>query len=168
MKAISTEQTPANIALVLSLLTGIPTRLAALANAHPPARLLEPLGPADRSAHEVLVHIINCEAVTANTITLALLLKEPLVPAIHPERDLGKLTHLERQPFPDLLTYFTFRRTVLLDVLNGLSEAKWGRAFREEGKQRKESVYLQARGLALHEDEHLAWLAEKLGGSGAP
>ena len=32
----------------------------------------------------------------------------------------------------------------------------------KKGKQRVESVYWQARGLALHEDEHLTWLEERL------
>lgn len=62
--------------------------------------------------------------------------------------------------FDDLLMYFKFRRTVMLRVLSGLKEVQWLCAIREEGKQRKETVYWRARSLALHEVEHV-WDLEK-------
>jgi hypothetical protein len=127
-------------------------------------QLHAPLGSGERSFHETLVHLINCEARTSEAIPLALLANEPLLPAIHPERDLGKLLHLEQLPFPDLLAYFKFRRTILLRVLQGLTEKKWSRVIRQEGKIRNESVYWQARAQALHEWEHLQELGRKLEG----
>jgi hypothetical protein len=60
------------------------------------------------------------------------------------------------------MVYFGLRRTVLLRVLASLTEEKWSRCIREEGKQRKESVYWRARGQALHELEHLQDLETKL------
>ena len=50
----------------------------------------------------------------------------------------------------------------MLRVLSELKEAQWSRSIREEGKQRKETVYWRARSLALHEVEHLGDLENKL------
>jgi hypothetical protein len=83
-----------------------------------------------------------------------LLADEPWIASIHPERDLGKLLQFDRLPFAELMAYFGLRRVVLLRVLESLTEEKWSRCIREAGKQRKESVYWRARGIALHEWEH--------------
>lgn len=107
-------------------------------------------------------HLLNCEARSSNAITLALLAKEPMLAPIHPQRDLGKLLRYDQYPLDELLKYFEFRRRVLLNVLNSLKDNQWSRVIRQEGKQRKESVYWQARGLALHELEHVQDLERKL------
>jgi hypothetical protein len=106
--------------------------------------------------------LLNSEARSSEAIYLALLAGEPFVPDIHPERQWGKLLKLEQLPFSDLLSYFELRRTILLHVLTSLTEAQWTRVIREERKKRKESVYWQARSLALHELEHLSDLRAKL------
>jgi hypothetical protein len=154
-KAISTQQTPANIAAVMALLTDAPAQLARLSASLPEARLRQPLGPGQRSFAEVLAHLLYCEALTADAIYQALLLDEPLIADIHAERQLGKLLRFDLLPFRDLLAYFNLRRAVLLRVLTGLDDKGWSRAIREAGKQRKESVYWRARGQALHEVEHV-------------
>ncbi len=152
---ITTTPTPENIAAVLDLLAGIPDRLQTIANQFSLVQLITSIGPGARTPTEILAHIINCEAVTAEAITLALLKKEPLLPGLHPERDLGKLLNYHQRPFPDLLAYFTFRLVTLLDVLRSLTDKLWSRTVREEGKKRRESIYWLARGQAIHEDEHL-------------
>ena len=161
-KQISTEQTEANIHQVLQLLRETPERLKSLSNGLSGRQLREPLGPAERSFTETLAHILHCEAFTSQAIYLALLIDEPLIPNIHPERDLGKLIRLDLMTYENLLAYFELRRTILLRVLEPLTEKKWSRVVREEKKQRKESVYWQARGQALHELEHVLDLEEKL------
>lgn len=161
-KSIATQQTPTNIAAVLTLLTDTPTRLETLSTPLPPDQLRIPLGDGERSFTEDLAHLINCEARTSEKIYMALLADEPFFLDIHPERHWGKLLHHEQEDFADLLAYFKFRRRALLRVLNSLTEAQWSRVIREENKQRKESVYWQARSLALHELEHLTNLANKL------
>lgn len=88
-------------------------------------------------------------------IVLALLTREPLLVTIHAERDYGRLLRHDLMPFDDMLAYFRYRRAALLRVLEALDEQQWARTVREEGKQRRESVYRLARGLALHEAEHL-------------
>jgi hypothetical protein len=58
-------------------------------------------------------------------------------------------------PLPDCLALFRIRRTVLSRVLASLTDKQWSRQVEEPGKLRKESVYWQARGLALHDLDHL-------------
>ncbi|MCQ3938324.1 MAG: hypothetical protein DPW18_14935 [Chloroflexi bacterium] len=161
--SISTACTSANIERVVRLLAETPVRLEALGEPLPAQELRRPLGEGERSFMETLVHLLNSEARTSEAIHLALLLDEPLVADIHPERDWGKLVRLDLLEFAELLAYFKTRRRALLRVLSALTEAQWVRSVRESGKRRKESVYWKARSLALHESEHLEDLEIKLG-----
>lgn len=161
-KQISTAQTDSNIKEVVRLLSETPERLAALSKGLSEAKLQEAFGQGERSFKETLAHLINTESISSGAIYLALMLDEPMLPAIHAERDLGKLLRLDLLPFSELMMYFTTRRTVLLRILVSLTEDQWSRSIRENGKQRKESVYWRARGLALHELEHLNDLELKL------
>jgi hypothetical protein len=155
-KSISTEFSPANTAKAVEYLTATPQALVSLSALFAPEALYQPLRAGDRSFMEILAHIVNCDERTSDSIYAALLLKEPLVLDIHPERDWGKLLHYEQSNAAELLAYFSFRRKTLLRILNGLSEAQWARAIQEAGKQRKETVYLLARMQSLHEVHHLA------------
>ena len=161
-KAISTEQTPENIQQVLTLLANIPHCLQACANSLSLEQLTQPLGPSERTPTEVLAHILHCEALTAESIYLALMLKEPLLHKVHAERDIGNLLRLDQYTFEELLNYFTFRRKVLMNILASLNEKQWARTLREKGKKRQESVYWRARSQALHELEHLEDIESKL------
>jgi hypothetical protein len=157
-KAISTELTPANREAVARLLAEAPERFERALRGLPPERLAAPLGPGQRSPAQVLAHVLHCEARTTEAIVQALLVREPLLPAIHPERHLGQLLRLDRLAPADLLAYFRLRRVVLMGALGGLTDRQWARTVRQPGKQRQESVYWQARGQALHEQDHLAEL----------
>ena len=161
-KQISTNHTDSNTKEVLRLLAETPVKLESLGKGLSAEQLNKPLGKGERSFTEALAHLINCEAITAESIYLALLTDEPLLAGIHAERDLGKLLCFDLFPFPDLLAYFKTRRMVLLRVLESLNEEKWSRCVREAGKQRKESIFWRARGQALHELEHLLDLEDKL------
>lgn len=149
---ISTAQTEANIRAVLGVLS----------KDYPEKQLRQPLAPGERSFNEVLAHLIHTEALTSQAIYLALLVEEPLLPAIHAERDLGKLLRFDLLPIKQLIDYFSLRRKVLLRVLEPLTDAQWARVMREEKKQRRESIYWRARAQALHEREHLQDLDSKL------
>ncbi len=164
-KAISTDQTSANIAKVMETLAESPIRLEALSKSvsAPSRKLRQPLGKGERTATEVLAHLINGEARSSEIIYQALLVNEPFFADIHPERDWGKLLRFDLLEFSELLAYFTIRRKVLLRVLSGLKEKDWARAVREEGKQRKESVYWRARTIAMHELDHVGDLERKVG-----
>lgn len=161
-KTIPTKVTSTNIAQVLGLLAETPGTLEALSRTMPVKKRNQPLGEGERSLTETLVHLINSEARISESIYLALLVDEPLIADIHSERDWGQLLRYDLSDFDELLTYFKFRRVVMLRVLSGLKEVQWSRAIREEGKQRKETVYWRARSLALHEVEHVGDLESKL------
>lgn len=161
-KPISTKLTSSNIARILALLADTPVRLKHLTHTLSTEQVGQPLGTGERSCHQDVAHLLNCEARSTETIFLALLANEPLVLTVHPERQWGKLARYDRSPFSDLLAYFSFRRTTLLRVLDSLTEKEWARTIREAGKQRQESVYWQARSLALHEQEHLTDIERKL------
>lgn len=165
-KAISTQLTPENISRVTALLAEIPVKLERLAEGLPAGQLLQPLGPGERSFTEDLAHLLNTEARSSEAIYLALLAEQPVFINIHPERQWGKLLQYEQFLFSDLLTYFKFRRTVLLRVLSMLTEEQWARVIREDGKQRQESVYWRARSIGLHELEHFTDLENKLKSAG--
>jgi hypothetical protein len=162
-KQISTDQNEANIHKVMQLLTEMPSRLESLQRQLSQKQLNTPLAPAERSPTQVLAHILHCEAIAVESIYLALLISEPMVPEVHPERDLGKLLRLDSLSFGELLAYFKLRRTILLRVLEPLTEKKWSRVVQQPKKARKESVYWCARGQALHELEHILDLEAKLG-----
>lgn len=162
-KLISTDQTPANIAKVMEILAASPDRLGALSKGVSAEGLRQPLGKDERTPTEVLAHMINGEALSSERIYQALLVNEPFFADIHPDRNWGKLLRFDLLEFSDLLAYFKLRRNVLLRVLSGLKEEGWAKCVREEGKQRKESVYWRARALAMHELDHVGDLEKKLG-----
>ena len=162
-KTISTKPTAANITNIMTLLTDTPVKLASFSDGLSDEQLCRPLGSGERSFTEDLAHLLNCEARSSEAIYLALLADEPVFVNIHPERQLGKLLRYDRFSVSELLAYFTFRRTVLLRVLTSLTDEQWSRTIREEGKKRQESVYWQARSLALHELDHLSDIESKLG-----
>jgi hypothetical protein len=161
-KSISTQPTKENINAILNILSQTLQKLNLYAEKLSPEQACLPLGEGKRSFVQDLAHLINCEAVSSQAICLALMLKEPLLHDIHPERDWGKLLRYDLLDVSDLLAYFKVRRVVLLRILNSLNDEQWLRLVREENKQRKESVYWQARGLALHELDHLTDLEKKL------
>jgi hypothetical protein len=161
-KSITPDQTPENIAKVLEVLTQSPVRLEALSRSVAAERISQPLGKGERTPTEALAHMLNVEAISSEMIYQALLVKEPFFADIHPERDWGKLLRFDLLNFSELFAYFLIRRKVLLQVLSGLKEKDWSRTIREEGKQRKESVYWRARTIAMHELDHLGDLEKKL------
>lgn len=161
-KQIATIQTETNIREIIRLLKDTPGRLESVSKGLSDQELRGPLGAGERSFTEALAHLINTEARSSEAIYLALLADEPVLVDIHAERDLGKLLRYDLLPFTELMAYFKVRRTVLLRVLESLTEEQWSRCIREERKQRKESAYWRARGIALHELEHLQDLEIKL------
>ena len=161
-KPLSTDLTPANITKVMEMLAEGPNRWEALSKSVPAEKLRQPLGKGERTPSEVLAHMLNGEAISSEMIYQALLVKEPFFADIHPERDWGKLLRFDLLDFSELLTYFIIRRKVLMRVLSAMKEKDWARVVREEGKQRKESIYWRARTIAMHEQDHLGELERKL------
>ncbi len=161
-KSVSTKLTNANSAVVIDLLADIPGKLEGLSQGLSNEQLRQPLGFEERSFTEVLAHLLHCEARSSEAIYLALLVDEPLLMNIHPERQWGKLLRYDLLTFSELLAYFKLRRVVLRRVLASLTAEQWARSIREEGKKWQESVYWRARAVAMHEVEHLAEIESKL------
>jgi hypothetical protein len=161
-RAISTDLTNTNIVKVREILAETPAQLEGLIKQLSDEQLRQPLGVDERSFTEDLAHLIHTEARSSEAIYLALLLTEPLIAHVHPERQWGKLLRYDLLAFSDLLTYFKLRRAVLLRVLTSLTEEQWARTISETGKKRQESVYWRARTIAMHEIEHLTDLQSKL------
>ena len=161
-KRLSTKVTAANIETIRETLRRIPDELERLGSALTLPQLDEPLAEGERTPRRVLAHILNCEAYSFRAIHFALLLDAPRMPRIHAERDWSRLTRYEQFSYADMLAYFRFRRRALMSILDRLDETEWHRAFLPEGRKKPDTVYLQARGMALHESEHMADLREKL------
>jgi hypothetical protein len=165
-KAISTDLTGINIAKIMEYLADTPVQLESLSKPLSEEQLRQPLGAGERSFMEDLAHLIHTEARSSEAIYLALLLDEPLVADVHPERQWGRLLKFDVLSFSELLAYFKLRRVILLRVLASLTERQWARSIRESGKKRPESVYWRARTIAIHELDHLSDLQNKLNGTG--
>ncbi len=133
-KAISTDLTSANIVKVMEVLADTPAQLESLSKPLHEKGLRQPLGAGERSFTEDLAHLIHTEARSSEAIYLALLLDEPLMTDVHPERQWGKLLRYDLLAFSDLLAYFILRRAVLLRVLASLTEEQWARSIREKGR----------------------------------
>ena len=161
-KAISTDLTSTNITKVMEILVETPAQLQRLSKPLSEEQLLQPLGAGERSFTEDLAHLIHTEDRSSEAIYLALLMDEPLIPDVHPERQWGKLLKFDLLPFSELLAYFKLRRVVLLRVFDSLTETQWRRSIREAGKKRQESVYWRARTIAMHELDHISNLQNKL------
>lgn len=161
-KTISTQLTPANIAKTLELLADMPGKLVSLSQRFTAEQFRQPLVHGERSFSEIVAHLLHCEARISEAIYLALLAQEPFVVDVHPERQWGKLVRYDLLEGAELLAYFNLRRKVLHRVLTSLTETQWARTIREEGKQRQESVYWQARSLALHELAHVSEIENRL------
>lgn len=156
--SLSTKPTPTNIATVLELLSSTVEVLEKTASHFTEEQLRQPPEPGKRAMTEVLAHLINCEARTAEAIYLALLVNEPTFTDVHPERQLGKLLRFDAFAYAELVAYFRLRRAVLLRVLTNLPPESWLRVVHEADRKRPLSVYLWARSLALHELEHFSEL----------
>ena len=109
-KRLSTQATPTNIQAALQILEGIPHQLEKLSRGLAQEELVRPLGEGERSFSENMAHLINCDARGLDPIYYALLLKQPFIVRIHPERQWGKLLRYDRFDFADLLAYFSFNR----------------------------------------------------------
>lgn len=161
MKQISTEPTTENINRLLALLRESPAQLGGLNRSLSAEKQREPLREGEWSFKEHLAHLLSREDISSQSIYYALLVGNPVLPDIHPQRQWAPLVRYAHFPVQELLGYFSFRRETLLRVLADLTDAEWERAVSRATK-RAESIYRLARSLALHEVEHLQDIASKL------
>lgn len=75
----------------MEVLVESPVRLKVLSKSVPVDQLRQPLRKGERTATEVLAHMLNGEARSSEMIYQALLANEPFFADIHPDRDWGRL-----------------------------------------------------------------------------
>ncbi len=154
---IPTKLSESSIAAVKDTLKATAKFLSECIQSKSPQELDAPLTPGEWSFREVMAHLLTTNEVSMNTIVYGMALNEPILPEIHPRRDWGRLLQYADYPLEDILHVYQFKRRVLLGILGRLSQKQWSAVIhRPPGKAT--TVFLQARGIALHDLEHVEHL----------
>lgn len=161
MEKITTYPFPKNISRVLALLRESPIQLEALSWVMTEEQFCEPLTENEWSFKQHLAHLLSREEITSQSIYYALLVDDPILPDIHPQRQWASLVDYEHFPVSGLFNSYNFRRNTLLRVLAELTDAEWEYTVSRASK-RPDTIYRLARALALHEVDHLDDIAGKL------
>ena len=154
---ITTKPTKENFKKVLALLAETPGRLQTLSSARSAAELSAPLEKDQWSFAEIMGHLDACAELNTHATYYALLVDNPILPDVHPQRQWARLLRYQEVSFTDMQGNFDFRRELLLRKLNLLSGSQWLRPVTRQGK-RQENIYRIARSMALHEHDHLTQL----------
>lgn len=147
---------------LFSILEYTPQFFAELANEYDEVNSLEPIIEGKRSFRDTLIHLLNFEGLNYTTVYPAYLIIQPQVYPIHCERDFNRLNLFSEFQLHDLLLAFSFERKKYLTFLKSLKKKDWNREIVEEGKTRKETIYLLARRSALHDFMHVQILKFQL------
>ncbi|HSF83170.1 MAG TPA: DinB family protein [Anaerolineales bacterium] len=141
---------------ILSMLAATPSRLAALTEGLPPAKLLASPEPPEWSARDVLAHLRACSDMWGKYILEILSEDMPTIKAVNPTTWIKKTDYREQGFLPSLQA-FTSQRADLLAVLKPLAPEAWSRTatVTGAGKPRERTVYTYAQWLANHERSHL-------------
>jgi uncharacterized damage-inducible protein DinB len=136
---------------VLQLLSETPQRIAAATGALNDDQLHLQADKKSWSANDILAHLHACADVWGETIAAMLQDDEPALNHVSPRTYLKKTDYLER-PFHDLFMSFVDQRRKLLLALHDLEFSDWSRGAMI--KDRRHTIFSQARRLALHEVTH--------------
>lgn len=146
MKATSTE-----IEEVLQLLTETPQRITVVAEALGDDRLQLKPDEKSWSANDILAHLRACADVWGETIAAMLQDDEPVLKYLSPRTYLEKTDYPEL-PFQESFLVFADQRRLMLQALHALEFEDWSRGAMI--KDRRHTVFSQARRMALHEATH--------------
>lgn len=146
------KATPDEIQEVLKILSDTPRQLSNLIARLDDSHLYSKPGEKIWSVAEILAHLRACADVWTFSIYAMLTEELPILPDIN-ERKWAKVTSYARIPIALSLQAFTFQREELMRVLHGLPFDGWGRIALIF--ERKQTVFSQARRMALHEQEHI-------------
>jgi hypothetical protein len=163
MPALTTAPTPKNIERVQALLAEnlphITQRTANLAE----VRYTWKPNPQEWSLIELLAHLRSSADLNHFRIYAMLAVDNPILPTIHPRLEWQKIVPYPRLPYAKSLAAYTLQREELLIVLASLAEADWSRSGTWEN--RRYSIYLVARSMGLHEQEHFEQMERLVEGS---
>jgi len=145
------KATPTKIEEMLRLLAETPLRIETSCNALDEAQLHLKPDKKSWSANDILAHLRACADVWGDTIQAMLREDEPVLAHISPRTWL-KRTNYPDLPFAESFESFAHQRQELLQTLNDLAFAEWSRGATI--KNRRHTVFSQARRMALHEVTH--------------
>jgi hypothetical protein len=145
------QATEAEIEIVLRLLTETPGRIATVTWNMNADQLHQKADAKSWSASEILAHLRACADVWGETMEAMLREDEPAVKHVSP-RTYMKKTEYPRLPFQESFQSFVDQRRALLHALHDLTLAEWSRGAMI--KNRRHTVFSQARRMALHEVAH--------------
>jgi uncharacterized damage-inducible protein DinB len=103
------------------------------------------------SANEILAHLRACADVWGETIVAMLQDDEPALKDVSPRTWLKK-TNYPELPFQESYRDFVDQRRALIQTLSDLTLADWSRGAMI--KDRRHTIFSQARRMALHEVTH--------------
>lgn len=146
MKATQTE-----IDKALDLLTDTPRRMAAAIQGLEDDQLHQRPDKKTWSVNDNLAHLRACADVWGETIAAMLQQDEPSLKHVSPRTWLKK-TNYPELPFRESFQDFVDQRRRLLQALNDLAFAEWSRGAMI--KERRHTIFSQARRMALHEVNH--------------
>jgi len=140
---------------VLQMLVETPRRIAATTETMTAEQLVHRPDAKTWSANDILAHLRACADVWGETIEAMLRQDEPTLKYLSPRTYIRKSDYPEL-PFQDSFQAFVEQRDDLLQTLVGLEFAGWSRGAMI--KDRRHTVFTQARRLALHEAAHIEQL----------
>ncbi len=108
--------------------------------------------PDSWSAVEILAHLHACESIWGKSIEKMLEENNPIIHDPHP-RNWNKLSDFSVLSFDESFKIYTFNRKNLISILIKLSSDEWAKSGWIKNK--KHTVFSQARRMALHEYDHL-------------
>ncbi len=151
------KTSPQAIQDILNILAETPERFAAASQGLTLEQLHHQPDSKSWSMNDILAHLRACADVWGLDIQRMLVDETPTLPAVHPR------TRLQETDYPTLnfqvsLNAFTEQRKSLLNTLKGLNSGNWSRSALIGG--RTQTVFSQARRIALHEQGHWEQIQE--------
>ena len=147
---------PLPIEQMLTMLSEMPARIAALTSGLAPDKLRAAPNPGEWSANEVLAHLRSCADVWGNYIATIVAEDRPTIRAVNPTTWI-KRTDYREQEFCPSFDAFARQRTGLVTFLEGLAPEAWSREaiVTGAGKPRVRTVHSYGEWLANHEWSHV-------------
>jgi uncharacterized damage-inducible protein DinB len=145
------EVTSTEIEQVLKSLAETPHRLATASSGLESARLQSKPDEKSWSANDILAHLRACADVWGNSIQAMLAQEAPTLRHVSPRTWIRKTDYLELT-FSESFQAFADQRNQLLNTLKNLDFEAWSRGALI--KERRHTVFSQARRMAHHENEH--------------
>jgi hypothetical protein len=140
------------IQMVINLLENSPLDIEKDTLGIDPMQLQTRPDPDSWSAVEILAHLHACATIWGNSIEKMLQENYPIINDLHP-RNWNKLRDFSALSFDESFKIYKWNRKNLISKLFSLSLEEWGKSGWIKNK--KHTVFSQARRIALHEFDHL-------------